>query len=44
MPSRVIGEIEAEQTDDEQTELNDRMLAVAANSAAHRSIGGRSHR
>jgi len=38
VPSRVIGVIEAEQTEDGQTERNDRVLAVAANSAAHRSI------
>jgi inorganic pyrophosphatase len=34
----VIGVIEAEQTEDGETERNDRLLAVAANSAAHRSI------
>jgi inorganic pyrophosphatase len=34
----VIGVIEAEQTEDGQTERNDRLLAVAANSATHRSI------
>jgi inorganic pyrophosphatase len=38
VPSRVIGVIEAEQTEDGETERNDRLLAVAANSAAHRSI------
>jgi inorganic pyrophosphatase len=38
VPSRVIGVIEAEQTEDGRTERNDRVLAVAANSAAHRSI------
>ena len=38
VPSRLIGVIEAEQTEDGQTERNDRLLAVAANSAAHRSI------
>jgi inorganic pyrophosphatase len=37
VPSRLIGVIEAEQTEGE-TERNDRLLAVAANSAAHRSI------
>jgi inorganic pyrophosphatase len=34
----VIGVIEAEQTEDGKTKRNDRVLAVAANSAAHRSI------
>jgi inorganic pyrophosphatase len=38
VPSRVIGVIEAEQTEGGETERNDRVLAVAANSAAHRSI------
>jgi inorganic pyrophosphatase len=38
VPSRLIGAIEAEQTEDGATERNDRLLAVAANSAAHRSI------
>ncbi len=38
VPSRLIGVIEAEQTENGQTERNDRLLAVAANSAAHRSI------
>jgi inorganic pyrophosphatase len=38
VPSRLIGVIEAEQTEDGKTERNDRLLAVAANSAAHRSI------
>jgi inorganic pyrophosphatase len=38
VPSRLIGVIEAEQTEAGQTERNDRLLAVAANSAAHRSI------
>jgi inorganic pyrophosphatase len=38
VPSRLIGVIEAEQTKDGQTERNDRLLAVAANSATHRSI------
>jgi inorganic pyrophosphatase len=38
VPSRLIGVIEAEQTEDGETERNDRLLAVAANSAAHRSI------
>ena len=37
VPSRLVGVIEAEHEDGE-TERNDRLLAVAANSAAHRSI------
>jgi inorganic pyrophosphatase len=36
--ARPVGVIEAEQTEDGQTERNDRLLAVAANSATHRSI------
>ena len=43
VPSRVIGVIEAEQTESGQTQRNDRVLAVAANSAAHRSIRELSH-
>ena len=38
VPSQLVGVIEAEQTEDGKTERNDRLLAVAANSAAHRSI------
>jgi inorganic pyrophosphatase len=38
VPSRLIGVIEAEQTEDGKTERNDRLLAVAANSPTHRSI------
>lgn len=38
VPSRLIGVIEAEETEAGETEPNDRLLAVAANSAAHRSI------
>ena len=38
VPSRLVGVIEAEQTEDGKTERNDRILAVAANSATHRSI------
>src|SRR3954470_22594865 len=38
VPSRLVGVIEAEQTEDGKTERNDRLLAVAANSATHRSI------
>ena len=38
VPARPIGVLEAEQTEDGKTERNDRLLAVAANSATHRSI------
>ena len=38
LPSRVIGDIDAEQPKDGQTERKDRVIAVAANSAARRSI------
>ena len=38
VPTRLIGVIEAEQTEDGDTQRNDRLLAVAATSAAHRSI------
>jgi inorganic pyrophosphatase len=38
VPSRLIGVIEAEQTEEGETKRNDRLLAVAANSAAHHSI------
>ena len=38
VPSRLVGVIEAEQTEGGKAERNDRMLAVAANSATHRSI------
>ena len=38
VPSRLIGVIEAEQTEDGTTERNDRLLAVAAKSVTHRSI------
>src|SRR3954468_12018870 len=38
VPSRLIGVIEADQTEDGETEKNDRLLAVATNSATHRSI------
>ncbi len=37
VPSRLIGVIEAEQTEKGKTERNDRLLAVASNSAVHRS-------
>jgi inorganic pyrophosphatase len=36
--SRLIGVIEAEQTENGSTERNDRLLAVASSSGAHRSI------
>jgi inorganic pyrophosphatase len=38
VPSRLIGVIEADQTEKGKTERNDRLLAVASNSALHRSI------
>ena len=38
VPSRLIGAIQAEQTEDGKTERNDRLLAVAANSITHKSI------
>jgi inorganic pyrophosphatase len=38
VPCRLIGVIEAEQTENNTTERNDRLLAVAANSITHRSI------
>jgi inorganic pyrophosphatase len=38
VPSRLIGAIQAEQTEDGKTERNDRLLAAAANSITHRSI------
>jgi len=38
VPARLIGVIEAEQTEGGKTARNDRLLAVAVNSAAHRSI------
>ena len=38
VPSRLIGVITAEQTEDGHTTRNDRLLAVAANSTTHRSI------
>jgi len=38
VPARLIGAIEAEQSEDGETERNDRLIAVAADSAAHRSI------
>jgi inorganic pyrophosphatase len=38
VPSRLIGVIEAEQTEDGVTERNDRLIAVAANSHNHADI------
>jgi inorganic pyrophosphatase len=38
VPSRLIGVIEAEQTEEGETHRNDRLLAVAANSGVHRSV------
>ena len=38
IPSRLIGVIEAEQTEDGKTEKNDRLIAVAANSNVHKNI------
>jgi inorganic pyrophosphatase len=38
VPSRLIGVIEAEQTEEGKTERNDRLLAVASKSATHHSI------
>jgi inorganic pyrophosphatase len=36
--TRLIGAIQAEQTEDGKTERNDRLLAVAANSITHKSL------
>src|SRR3954454_18278292 len=38
VPSRLIGAIEAEQTEDGKTGRNDRLLAVAASSITHKSL------
>jgi inorganic pyrophosphatase len=38
VPSRLIGAIQAEQTEDGKTERNDRLVAVAANSITHKSL------
>jgi inorganic pyrophosphatase len=38
VPSRLIGVLEAEQTEDGKTERNDRLIAVAANSRNHADI------
>jgi inorganic pyrophosphatase len=38
VPSRLIGVVQAEQTEDGDTERNDRLLAVAAKSLTHRSV------
>ncbi|MDQ3749210.1 MAG: inorganic diphosphatase [Acidobacteriota bacterium] len=38
IPSRLIGVIKAEQTEDGKTEKNDRLIAVASNSRVHKDI------
>jgi inorganic pyrophosphatase len=38
IPSRLIGVIEAEQTEEGKTERNDRLIAVASNSRTHENI------
>ena len=38
IPARLIGVIEAEQTEDSETDRNDRLIAVAVNSRAHTDI------
>ncbi len=38
IPSRLIGVIEAEQTENGKTETNDRLIAVASNSRIHKDI------
>ncbi len=38
IPSRLIGVIAAEQTEEGKTETNDRLIAVAANSRAHTDV------
>jgi len=38
VPSRLIGAIQAEQTEDGKTRRNDRLLAVAAHSITHKSL------
>ncbi len=38
IPSRLVGVIEAEQTEDGKTERNDRLIAVASNSRVHQDI------
>ncbi len=38
IPSRLIGVIEAEQTEEGKTERNDRLIAVASNSRTHKDI------
>jgi inorganic pyrophosphatase len=39
VPSRLVGGIEAEQTESSKTFRNDRLIAVAAKSITHRSLG-----
>ena len=38
IPSRLIGVIAAEQTEEGKTEINDRLIAVAANSRNHTDV------
>ena len=38
VPRRLIGAIEAEQTEDGKTEKNDRLIAVASKSLTHKSL------
>ena len=38
VPSRLLGVIEAEQTEDGKTERNDRLIAVSADSRTHKNI------
>jgi inorganic pyrophosphatase len=38
VPARLIGVIEAEQTEDGKTERNDRLISVAANSRLHQDV------
>jgi inorganic pyrophosphatase len=38
VPARLVGVVEAEQTESDQTERNDRLIAVAANSRTHRDV------
>ncbi len=38
IPSRLIGVIQAKQTEDGKTEVNDRLIAIAANARAHSDV------